>query len=114
MAKALRRCSQSQTVCPPNFLRVHGLRLSFLSAVCLPFSSTMTDTITVLDESLMNQDPAYLSSTTICRPISRAVTGLRSHPRGSQGRSMQDPASELRRIPLPRNSVNKAREGAGG
>src|SRR5215212_8530048 len=100
-------CSQSQSVFPPNSLSVHGLRPSFLSAVCLPFSSTMTDTITVLDEFTMNQYLAYPSNTTTCRPILRAVTGLRCHSRGSQGRSMQDPASELPRIPIPRTPVNK-------
>src|SRR5918992_30200 len=77
-------CSQSQSVFPPNSLRVHGLRPSFLSAVCLPFSSTMTDTITVLGESTMNQDPAYLSSTTTCRSPSPVVANLRSHLRGSE------------------------------
>src|SRR5215210_3050224 len=35
------------------------------------------------------------------------------YPRASQGRSMQDPASELRRIPLPRTLVNKARRRTG-
>jgi hypothetical protein len=54
-----------------------------LSAVCLPFSSTMTDTITVLDESTMNQDPAYQSSTTTCRPPASVVHGLSEHPLGS-------------------------------
>src|SRR5215216_5914197 len=74
-------CSQSQSVFPPNSLRVHGLRPSFLSAVCLPFSSTMTDTITVLDESAMNQDPAYLFAPRGREPIPKV---LRSHSRGSQ------------------------------
>src|SRR5215213_4128597 len=77
-------CSQSQSVFPPNSLSVHGLRPSFLSAVCLPFSSTMTDTITVLDESTMNEDPAYLCSTTTCRPPPSVVDALSDHPRGPQ------------------------------
>jgi hypothetical protein len=43
-------------------------------------------TITVLDESTMNQDPAYLSTTTTCRPPASVVHALSEHPRGSQGR----------------------------
>src|SRR5829696_4924764 len=100
-------CSQSQSVFPPNSLSVHGLRPPFLSAVCLPFSSAMTDTITVLDESTMNQDPASLSSTTTCRSGSRGVKGPRSQPRGSGGGSIHDPACELPRILLPRTPMNK-------
>src|SRR5215204_3659742 len=51
--------------------------------------------------------PASSCTTTICRSPSRGVDGLRSHPRASRGRSMQDPASELPRISLPRTTVNK-------
>src|SRR5215216_6008516 len=51
--------------------------------------------------------PASSCTTTICRSPSRGVDGLRSHPRASRGRSMQDPASELPRIPLPRRWVNR-------
>src|SRR5829696_3941304 len=50
--------------------------------------------------------PASSCTTTICRSPSRGVDGLRSHPRASRGRSMQDPASELPRISLPRTWVN--------
>src|SRR5215213_4430977 len=57
----------------------------------------------------MNQDPAYLSTTTTCRLLPRGVEALRIHPRASQGRSMQDRASELPRIPLLRASVNRDR-----
>jgi hypothetical protein len=46
----------------------------------------MTDTITVLDESTMNQDPASLSSTTTCRPSASVVGVLSGHPHGSQRR----------------------------
>src|SRR5215204_2196921 len=51
--------------------------------------------------------PASSCTTTICRSPSRGVDGLRSHPRASRGRSMQDPASELPRIHLLRGWVNK-------
>jgi hypothetical protein len=37
----------------------------------------------------------------------RRMQARRSHPRGSQGRFMHDPASGLRRRPLPRTWVNK-------
>src|SRR5215210_7471126 len=37
----------------------------------------------------------------------RGGTALRGDPRGPRGQSMQDPASELPRIPLPRTPVNK-------
>src|SRR5215213_10241812 len=97
-AGTMSNCSQSQSVFPPNSLSVHG---------CLPFSSTMTDTINSADESTMNQDPAYPSTTTTCRPLPRVVVARRSHPRGSGGRFMQERASELRRISLPRTRVNK-------
>src|SRR5215204_6328357 len=50
--------------------------------------------------------PASSCTTTICRSPSRGVDGLRSHPRASRGRSMQDPASELPRISLLGNWVN--------
>src|SRR5215208_3298526 len=49
----------------------------------------------------------YLSSTTRCRPPSRGVNVLRSHPQDSQRGSMHDPANEVRRIYLPRTPVNK-------
>jgi hypothetical protein len=38
----------------------------------------------------------------------RRVRARRSHPRVSGGRFMQKPASELRRINLPRTPVNRA------
>jgi hypothetical protein len=40
---------------------------------------------------------ASLSSTTTCRPLASVVDALSGHPRGSEGVSMQDPASELPR-----------------
>src|ERR671921_2199148 len=40
-------------------------------------------------------------------PCPAVVDALSGHPRTSQGRSIQDPASELRRICLPRTPVNK-------
>jgi hypothetical protein len=52
---------------------------------------------------------AYPSSTSTRRRRSspRGVAGLRSHPRASGGLFMHDPASDRRRILLPRNPVNK-------
>src|SRR5215218_10269452 len=58
--------------------------------------------------------PASSCTTTICRSPSRGVDGLRSHPRASRGRSMQDPASELPRISLPRTPVNKGKDSSFG
>jgi hypothetical protein len=40
---------------------------------------------------------------------SHAARGLRRHTRASLGRSMQDPASEVRKICLPRTSVNNGK-----
>ena len=51
--------------------------------------------------------PAYLFRTTRCRSLVRGVVARRSHPHGSGGRGMHDPASELRRITLPRTSVHR-------
>jgi hypothetical protein len=39
---------------------------------------------------------------------SRGLQVFRSHPRGSRGCTMQDPASEVRRIYLPRTPLNKS------
>jgi hypothetical protein len=50
--------------------------------------------------------PASSCTTPTCRSPCRGVKGLRSHPRSSQERSMQDPASELRRISLLRGWMN--------
>ena len=41
------------------------------------------------------------------RTLSRSMKGLRSPPRASQGRSMQDRAPEVRKINLPRTPLNK-------
>jgi hypothetical protein len=54
-----------------------------------------------------------LCSTTTCRFSIRRVAGLRRLPRGSHGESMQYPASELRRITLPRTPLNKGDRNAG-
>jgi|SRR5215207_1073560 len=58
--------------------------------------------------------PGSLCSTTTCRSHSRGVRGYRGHHHGSHGRSMHDAACELRRITIPRTSVNKGKkEGPG-
>ena len=46
-------------------------------------------------------------TTTRCRCRVRELRVFRSHPGGPRGCSMQDPASEVPRIQLPRTSVNK-------
>src|SRR5215213_9263445 len=48
-----------------------------------------------------------LCSTTTCRPLLRGVESLRRRSRGSQRRTMQDPASELPRIPILGTWMNK-------
>jgi hypothetical protein len=48
-----------------------------------------------------------LCTTTTCSSRSRAMRGPRSHPRGS--RAVQNTESELRRIPLPRNPLNRGK-----
>jgi hypothetical protein len=58
------------------------------------------------------QGSAYPFSTTTCRLLPRRVAGHREHPRAAQGRFMQHPASELRRILLPRTRVYRAAEDA--
>src|SRR4028118_2198087 len=58
------------------------------------------------------QDRAYPPSTTTGRLLSRGVTGLRSHLRGSQERSMHGTATGFRRMPLLRGWVNRGKERA--
>jgi hypothetical protein len=55
----------------------------------------------------MNQDAASLSSTTTCRSGWRGVKAVEANLAALEEGFIQDPASELRRIPLPRTPVNK-------
>src|SRR5215217_6899935 len=62
----------------------------------------------------MPRTPAYsrlriFMRHTICRSPSRGVVGLRSHPRASRSEIYARSCSELRRIRLPRTSVNKGK-----
>jgi hypothetical protein len=57
---------------------------------------------------------AYPSSAPTWRPPARGGQALKSHPRGSEGACMQDPASELPRIPIPRTPVNRPSPSAPG
>jgi hypothetical protein len=67
-------------------------------------------TLTTGNESTMNQDPAYPSGTTRCRPSITVEDDLSVHPRASGTADMQGPASELSRIYLMGTSVNKGKE----
>jgi hypothetical protein len=58
--------------------------------------------------STMNQDRAYPSSTTTCRPGPPRWMASRAILAALGGGSMQDSESELRRMILPRTPVNRA------
>ena len=60
-----------------------------------------------LTRGVQRPSRAYPSSTSTLDPSPRGVAGLRIHPRGSGRRFMQEPASELRRITLPRTRVDR-------
>jgi hypothetical protein len=50
-----------------------------------------------------------LCDTTICIPLPRGGSDLRRYSSPLRGRPMQDPAIDLRRMPLPRTPVNRSK-----